>query len=59
MKMVRNKSAGIYADGALFVHPGEVVEVSDAQADYLCDKDTAGTFELLPSRAAVKPEQKK
>jgi hypothetical protein len=38
---------GIYADGVLFVHPGEVVDVPEEQAVHLCAGDTAGKFERV------------
>jgi hypothetical protein len=47
MAKVRNVSHGIYADGKLFVEPGEVIEVKEEQAKYLCDENTAGKFERV------------
>jgi hypothetical protein len=47
MPKVKNVAEGIYADGELFVHPGEVVEVSEEKAAHLCAGDTAGKFERV------------
>jgi len=44
---VKNVATGIYADGEIYVLSGEVIEVSDEKAKYLCDKDTAGSFERV------------
>jgi hypothetical protein len=47
MPKVRNVAEGLYGDGKLLVHPGEVVEVSEEKANYLCDPTTAGKFERV------------
>ena len=52
MPKVRNIAAGIYADGVLYVAPGEVVEVSEEKAVYLCAPDTAGKFERVKEKVA-------
>jgi len=53
MPKVRNTAAGIYADGEIYVAPGEVIEVSEAKADYLCAEDTAGKFERVRGERAT------
>ena len=52
MPKVRNIHHGSYGDGTIFVLPGEVVEVTKEQADYLCSPDTAGKFELVKDKPA-------
>jgi hypothetical protein len=47
MPKVRNIASGIYADGVIYVAPGEVIEVSEDKAEYLCAGDTAGRFERV------------
>ena len=47
MMKVKNIAEGIYADGELFVHPGEVIEVSEGKAAHLLASDTAGKFEVV------------
>jgi len=54
---VRNASHGIYADGSLFVQPDEVVEVTEEQAKYLCDKTTSGKFERVKQTAKTDAEK--
>jgi len=54
MPKVRNVAEGLYGDGNLLVHPGEVVEVSEEKAAYLCSSDTPGRFE----RVAEAPKEK-
>jgi hypothetical protein len=55
---VKNVGTGIYADGEIFVNPGEVVEVSDDKAKYLCDAASPGRFELLkPEKPTIIPEK--
>jgi len=61
MAKVKNAGHGIYADGALFVHPGEVVDVPEQQAAYLCSDDSPGKFERVkdePAKPAAKPSAK-
>jgi len=62
MPKVKNVAAGIYADGVIYVHSGEVVEVSEEKAAYLCAPDTAGKFErlerLVEEKAAEQPKGK-
>jgi hypothetical protein len=59
MVKVKNVAAGVYADGVLYVHPQEVVEVSEAQAEHLCAKDAAGKFERVAEKKAEKAEAKR
>lgn len=47
MPNVKNVGPGIYADGVIFVGPGEEVEVSEEKAKYLCSDDSPGKFELV------------
>jgi len=47
MPKVRNTASGIYADGEIYVAPGEVIEVSEEKAAYLCAPDTAGQFQRV------------
>ena len=51
MPKVRNIASGIYADGVIYVAPGEVIEVSEEKAEYLCAADTAGKFERVVEKA--------
>ena len=57
MPKVKNIATGIYADGELFVHAGEIIEVSEQKAEYLCDESTAGKFERVsdaPAKSTLK-----
>lgn len=47
MPKVKNVGPGVYADGVLYVHPGEEIEVSEEKARYLCDKESPGQFQLV------------
>lgn len=64
MPKVKNVGDGVYADGVLYVHAGEEIEVSEEKAKYLCDKDSPGKFELVKveaqraSRPTPHPEKK-
>jgi hypothetical protein len=60
MAKVKNAGHGPYSDGVLYVIPGEVVDVPEAQAEYLCSDDSPGKFERVsdaPAKAAVKDKK--
>lgn len=51
MAKVKNAGAVDYTGPALEIAAGEVAEVTDAQAAYLCSDDSPGTFELVKDEA--------
>ena len=59
MAKVKNVASGIYADGVIYVAAGEVIEVDEAKAAYLCDPDTCGKFERVKDEKPVVPQVKK
>lgn len=52
MPKVKNVGAGIYANGLLYLSPGEEAEVSESEAKYLCSDECPGKLELVKPEAA-------
>lgn len=56
---VRNIASNVYIGPSLTVHPGEEIEVADAQGAYLLSADCPGRFEQVkPIEPPIEPKKR-